>query len=176
MADTYDCAAEAEADRAQQWQLLAALGAWRRALRRDTCNAWCIRGAEGHIYTWGDGKTWALWVHCQSRRHWTATKKRLAFCDLMQDCDEEGCLRLRRLPTLAQATVIREVLGIRKRAELSPEELERRRAIGKRLARGAGRAKKVVAGRGTSENASRLNLATTARQPLPLPSPTLPAT
>ena len=95
-----------------------------------------------------------------------------------QDCDEEGCLRLRRLPTLAEATVIREVLGIRKRAELSPEELERRRAIGKRLARGAGRAKKLPGGGETSESGSRLNLATRARQPLPLPLPThiLPAT
>ena len=62
------------------------------------------------------------------------------FAMLTQDCDAEGCLRLRRLPTLAEATVIREVLGIRKRAELSPEELERRRTIGKRLARRAGRA------------------------------------
>jgi hypothetical protein len=140
MGDTYECAAEAETDRAQQWQLLAALGAWSRALCRDTCNAWCIRGVEGHIYTWGDGKTWALWVHCRSPRHWTAAKRRLAFCELTQDCDAEGCLRLRRLPTPAEAAVIREVLGIRKRTELSPEELERRRTLGKRLARRAGRA------------------------------------
>ena len=35
--------------------------------------------------------------------------------------------------------MIREVLGIRKRAELSPQELERRRTLGKRLARRAGR-------------------------------------
>ena len=151
MGVTYDCTAEAETDRAQQSQLLAALGAWHRALRRDTCSAWCIRGSEGHIYTWGDGKTWALWVHCRSPRHWTATKTRLAFCDVTQDCDAEGCLRLPRLPTLAEATVIREVLGIRKRAELSPQELERRRAIGKRLARGAGRAKKVSGGRDSGE-------------------------
>jgi hypothetical protein len=140
MGDTYDCAAEAETDRAQLWQLLAALGAWRRAFRRDTCNAWCIRGAAGHIYTWGDGRTWALWVRCRSPRHWTATKRRLAFCDLTQDCDDEGSLRLRRLPTPAEATVIREVLGIRKRAELGPAELERRRALGKQLAQRPGRA------------------------------------
>ena len=177
MGDTYDCAAEAETDRAQQGQLLATLGAWGRALRRDTCNAWCIRGAGGHIYTWGDNKTWALWVHCRSPRHWTATKRRLAFCDLTQDGDEEGCLRLRRLPTLAEATVIREVLGIRKRAELGPEEPERRRTLGKRLARDAGRAKKVPGGRDSGER-ERVEFGDQGPQPLPLPLPThaLPAT
>jgi hypothetical protein len=137
---TYSNTAEAEADRAQQLRMLEALGAWNRPLRKDECAAWCISGKHGRIYSWGDGKTWALWVHCRSPRHWTATKRRLAFCELTQDCDEEGCLRLRRLPTLAEATVIRDVLGIRKRAVLGPAERERRRAIGKRLARGAGRA------------------------------------
>jgi hypothetical protein len=120
MGDTYASAAEGETDRAQQLQLLAAVGAWSRALRPDLCNAWCIQGTRGRIYSWSDGKTWALWVHCRSPRHWTATKRRLAFCELTQDCDEEGCLRLRRLPTPAEAVVIRDVLGIRKRAELSP--------------------------------------------------------
>jgi hypothetical protein len=84
------------------------------------CSAWCISGKRGQIYTWGDGSTWLLSVRCRSPRHWTATKRRLAFCELTQDCDEEGCLRLRRLPTPAEAVVTRDVLGIRKRAELSP--------------------------------------------------------
>jgi hypothetical protein len=35
--------------------------------------------------------------------------------------------------------VLREVLGIRKQAELGPAERERRRAIGKRLAQRLGR-------------------------------------
>jgi hypothetical protein len=39
-----------------------------------------------------------------------------------------------------QAEAIRDVLGIRKRTELGPDELERRRALGKTLALGAGRA------------------------------------
>jgi hypothetical protein len=36
---TYDTAAEADADRAQQKELLTALGTWDRALRRDECGA-----------------------------------------------------------------------------------------------------------------------------------------
>jgi hypothetical protein len=40
--DTNDGAAEAAADRAQQKELLTALDAWDRALRRDECGAWTI--------------------------------------------------------------------------------------------------------------------------------------
>jgi hypothetical protein len=68
----------AEADRAQQLRLLAALGAWDRALRRDDCSAWCISGKTGSIHTWGDGETWAVFVACRSKLHWTMTKRRLA--------------------------------------------------------------------------------------------------
>jgi len=45
-----------------------------------------------------------------------------------QDGDDEGSLRLHQLPTLAEATAIREALGIRKKTEFTPNELERRRA------------------------------------------------
>ena len=55
-------AADAEVDRVQQKGLLAALNAWGRALRRDECGAWCIDGKRGSIHTWGDGKTWVLFV------------------------------------------------------------------------------------------------------------------
>ena len=136
---TYSNSAEAEADRAQQMRMIGALGAWTRALRKDECAAWRVSGKHGRIYTWGDGSTWLLSVQCRSARHWAATKGRLGFCELTQDCDDEGCLRLRRLPTLTEAAVIRDVLGIRKRAELGLAERERRRAIGKWLAQRQGR-------------------------------------
>jgi hypothetical protein len=147
MAETYNNSAEAGSDRDQQRQMLAALGASGTGLCRDVCNAWCIRGTEGHIYTWGDGKAWVMSVRCRSARHWTATKERLRFCKLTQDGEDEGCMQLHRLPTLAEATVIREVLGIRKRAELSPGELERRRALGKRLAQRQGRSSEADRGK-----------------------------
>ena len=56
--NTYDSTTEAEADRAQQRELLAALGAWDRALRRNECGAWTIIGSRGSIHTFGDGQTW----------------------------------------------------------------------------------------------------------------------
>jgi len=78
-----------------------------------------------------------LYVACRSERHWTATKARLSFCTVTQDGDDDGCLRLYQLPTVTQATVIRDALGIRKRVEFGAEDLERRRASMKRLAQAA---------------------------------------
>jgi hypothetical protein len=153
MGDVYDSPAEAVTDRALQENLLSALGAWRRAMHRDACNAWCISGANGCIYTWGDGKTWVMFIRCRSLRHWGATKRRLGFCEITQDCEQEACLRLHRLPSLGEATVIREVLGIRKRAELGPAELERRRALGKRLALAARRANGAKLAEGPRDHA-----------------------
>ena len=133
MRDTYATVAETEADRAQQKALLAALGAWDRALRRDECRAWTISGEHGAIHTYGDGHTWIMFVACRSDYHWTHTKKRLRFCELRLDCDGEGTLRLHQLPTSEQAEAIRDILGIRKRMEFTPEDLERRRASMTRL-------------------------------------------
>ena len=103
MGDTYDSAAEADTDRAQQQALIAALYATERALRRDECGAWRINGrndgAGKSIHTSGDGKTWVLYVRCRSARHWTETKKRLSFCTVGQDGDEKSCLRLLNLPS-----------------------------------------------------------------------------
>ena len=79
MADTYETAAEAEADRAQQKALLAALGGWERALRRDKCGAWRITGKHGSIHAWGDGITWVLYVSCHSGQHGHGPKSGSAF-------------------------------------------------------------------------------------------------
>jgi hypothetical protein len=140
MGDTYDSATDAEADREQQRQLLAALNAWDRAPRRDECGAWTIMGSRGSICTWGDGKTWVLYVRCRSGQHWTYTKGNLFFCQVTQDCYGEACLRLHQLPTPKQATTIREDLGIRKRMELAPSDLERRRGLMASLRSALGRA------------------------------------
>src|SRR5262245_32650567 len=105
MPDTYDTAFEAESDRAQQKVLLAALNGCDRALRRDECGAWRISGSRGSIHTWGDAKSWVLYVTCHSGQHWTWAKKRLGFCQVTEDGDDEGCLRLQSLPTAEQAEV-----------------------------------------------------------------------
>jgi hypothetical protein len=86
-------------------------------------------GKHGTTHTWGNGKTWVLYVHCRSVRQWSAVKMRLSFCQPTQDGDEEGCLRLHHLPTFEQAAVIRDVVGVQKRREYSEETRERLRAM-----------------------------------------------
>jgi hypothetical protein len=128
--NTYETAAEAEADRAQQLRLLAALGGWDRALRRDELAAWCITGTRGRIYT--DGKGWVLYVSGRSVRHWSAVRTKLAaFATITQDGDDEGVARLHDLPAPEQATEIREALGIRKRVAVSTEQRSRLRELAK---------------------------------------------
>ena len=110
--------------------LLTALDASPIALQRDLHRVegrkgdHSIHGKLGHIYV--DGRGFLLCVtgkdeRDQSPRRWTNIKRRLAFCRLMQDGDDEGCLRLDRLPTSAEAALIREALGIRKRRMVTEE-------------------------------------------------------
>jgi len=100
-----------------------------------------------------------VFVACRSPVHWTYTKRRLAFCAPSQDGEGEGTLRLHRLPTDAEAAVIRQVLGLRKRMEFAPDELERRRASMTRL------------------GAAKISASTTScvPEPTPTPSPILEA-
>ena len=138
---TYPNRDEERADRRQQERLLTALDAAPAQLRRDECGSWIIAGRRGAIHTWGDGKSWLAYVRCRSRQHWTFTKRRLAFMTVTQDGDEEGCLRLFRLPSPQEAVVIRDVTGLRKRVDYGPDTLDRKRASMAKagLARGTAR-------------------------------------
>jgi len=99
--------------------LATALSVSSRTMRRDGCGDWRIEGRSGYIYPWGDGETWVLFVACRSTRHWTATKRKLAFCEVTQEGDDEGCLRLLHAPPTDEAAIIRGALGIRKRRKVS---------------------------------------------------------
>jgi hypothetical protein len=106
--------------------LLDALDASQLALRRAVCRGWAddlaIHGRLGHIYADGTGYLLCVAPGGSTTRRWTNVKRRLGFCRLMQDGDDEGCLRLDRLPTPVEAEAIRDVLGIqRKRHYQSPE-------------------------------------------------------
>jgi hypothetical protein len=90
-------------------------------LRRDECGDWRIGGQRGHVYADGDG--WLLVVHARTAHGWAAAKRRLGFCRLTQDGDEEGCLHLGRLPDETEAVHIRHTLRLRKRREDTAETL-----------------------------------------------------
>ena len=127
---TYRSRREEQHDRGQQEKLLVALVAATYQLRRDECGWWVISGRHGSLQTWGDSNTWVAYVMCRSARHWTITKNRLSFMKVTQDGDDEGCLRLFDLPTAAQASVIRDVLGLRKRRTLTKESRDKLIAAG----------------------------------------------
>jgi hypothetical protein len=113
--------------------MLTALDASLRALER--IGDWQIVGNNGHIMT--DGRGFVFYVSTsESPRRWTGIKKRIGFCRLTQDGDDEGCLYLERSPKADEAVLIREAIGIRKRRHLTPEALvalERARAAIKTL-------------------------------------------
>jgi hypothetical protein len=115
------------------------MNASERALRLDECGAWQVTGKHGHIYSWGDGRSFVLVTGGESIRHWSAIKRRLSFCKVTQDGDCEGCLRLFELPTRKQAAEILSVLGIRKRRDVT---LSTRR-LGNRAIKGVSCARTV---------------------------------
>jgi hypothetical protein len=117
-------------DRVRLQALLAALDASLVALQRDLHRGegrkgdYGVHGKLGQIYLDGDGFLLCVTAkdeRNQSPRRWTNVKQRLAFCRIMQDGDDEGCLHLDRLPTPAEAVLIREALGIRKRRALTED-------------------------------------------------------
>jgi hypothetical protein len=122
-------------------RLIEALGCWDRALRRDECSDWMLKGKYGHIYaipgTLDRPKAEGFQIYFRgapefeeptNSQAWTWTKKLLdPFCEVTNDGDTEGILFLDRLPTKEEAEVIRDKLGIRKRTEYDEETLARKR-------------------------------------------------
>ena len=127
-------------DRQHLASLLTALDASPRSLRRDACGDWAINGKAGHIFA--DGSGFALYVKTgESVGRWNNTKRRLAFCRVSQDGDDEGVLRLDRLPTSTEADAIRKALRIKRRRQMTVEALaalERARSSVNRPSGGSG--------------------------------------
>ena len=107
-------------ERAKLETLITALDASPRSLRRDSCGDWHIRGRQGHVYA--DGRGFLIVVITdESSRRWNNVKGRLSFCRVTQDGDDEGCLHMNRLPTPAEAALIRDAIDLKRRRHLSPE-------------------------------------------------------
>jgi hypothetical protein len=115
-------------ERSKLETLLNALDASPRALRKDGCGDWTIRGKTGQIFADGDG--WLIVVETdESSRRWTFIKRRLSFCRITQDGDDEGCLHLDRLPTRAEADLIREAINVKRKRHYTPEQLADKAAL-----------------------------------------------
>ena len=77
-----------------------------------------------------DGETFDRWTS----QGWKYAKRALTFAKLTNDGDDEGSFFLARLPSKAEAEAIRRYCGIRKKVELSDDNLAQLRERGKRLA------------------------------------------
>jgi hypothetical protein len=99
----------------------SALGSSAMALRRDECGDWRIVGGDGHVYAIPGG--FQFWCSAGSKRAWSAAKGALSFAELKQDGDDEGVHFLDHLPTSGEAEAIRRYLGVRKRRDVSEEQL-----------------------------------------------------
>jgi hypothetical protein len=79
---------------------------------------WQITGRHGDVQAFDGG--FLIYFQAEGApRRWTNTKALLSFAELRQDGEDEGIVGLDRLPTSAEAAVIRKVIGIRRRRHLS---------------------------------------------------------
>jgi len=124
-------------ERARIEALLTALDATRRALRRDTCGDWVIKGNRGHICADGCGFLIIVVSMRRSIRVWPNIKGKLDFCRVTQDGDDEGCLHLDHLPMPKEADLIRHVLRIKRKRQLTPDQRATMAARLKEKGRGA---------------------------------------
>lgn len=108
--------------------MISALDCSRLAKRRDEAGDWRIEGHNGWIYEQPEG--FYLFYNPCSSRAFGFGKKDLSFCKLTQDGDTEGYFFLDRLPTEAEAGIIRERLGIRRRRAMSEARLASLRQAG----------------------------------------------
>ena len=112
-------------DRAQERVHMERLAAAMKVrARRDECGDPTIQGRTGNIHV--DGAGYLVAVMLGTARQWHFAKQKLrAFCPLRQAGDSEGALYMATILTAEQAEVLREVLGVRKRREVSEAERER---------------------------------------------------
>jgi hypothetical protein len=104
------------------------------ALKEDDCGDPIIAGAAGRVAACPGmpGQKplkpgFQLYIIDVTERKWTVVKRALGFAELTTDGDGEGAFYLDRLPTKAEAAVIRAQIGIK--AQLSEQELARRRSM-----------------------------------------------
>lgn len=90
---------------------------------RNECGDSNLFGKKGKVFV--DSPKYPFWyIFISETRQWNQIKKRLSFMIVSQDGDNEGILKLDRFPTKTEASVIRKIVGLRKKKELSPKHLQ----------------------------------------------------
>jgi hypothetical protein len=98
-----------------------------KSVRNDECSTPRIIGRDGHAYA--DGAGFLIVCHPHRTAHrWTNIKRNLSFCRLTQDGDDEGCFHLDHLPDEHEAGEIRAAIHVRRKVQLSADEVAARAA------------------------------------------------
>ena len=112
-------------DRLHLDAFLTAVDASPGAFERPNCRGWIgdyqITGKHGHVLA--DQPGFLLYITGTMQR-WKKAK-RILRGTVTQDGDDEGIIRLDRLPLPAEAEAIRDLIGIRKRRHMTPEALSK---------------------------------------------------
>lgn len=111
-------------------QKLATLLGIPQSLIKDVAGSWIIKGRSGNIRT--DGVSWHVVIACHSKRAWSAVKRKLHFMSLVDDVGDAGTFCLDRMPTCDEAPIIRKLVGLKKKPELTDEY---RKSLAERLNR-----------------------------------------
>ncbi|MDN4984651.1 hypothetical protein QY049_15720 [Bradyrhizobium sp. WYCCWR 13022] len=107
-------------DRAELDTLRCAINATGSSLKRDECGDWTLSASRGAVRVC-DG-VYRAYVGCRSARHWGSVKKSLdAFCTVTLDGDQEGIVRIDRVPAEDQAHQLRDAIGLRRAPSFSTE-------------------------------------------------------
>lgn len=86
-------------------------------IAKDECGDLNIFGKKGKIFI-GE-PYWFIFI--RETRSWNNIKKKLNFMVVSQDGDYEGILKLDRYPTSVESTIIRKIVGLVKKKQLSLE-------------------------------------------------------
>lgn len=113
----------AQANRSEDKKYLQKLSSYLftsyQRIKLDECGDWNIFGKKGKIFT--ETKFWYIYIDADSKRQWNNAKRKLSFMIVSQDGDDEGILKLDRMPNPEEAKIIRKLLGLRISTQLSEE-------------------------------------------------------
>jgi hypothetical protein len=91
-------------------------------LHLDAYRDWNIQGTKGHIFT--DLIYWYVYLSPESTRKWNNIKNKLSFMEVSQDGDDEGILKMKRMPSKEEAKILRKLVGLRISTKLTEEEVQ----------------------------------------------------
>ena len=94
------------------WEVAETIKCSKTKIKLDECGDWNIFGKQGHLSTDGSDNLYLYYLGTSAKK-WNNVKKLLNFMEVTQDGDEEGFLKLDRLPSAEEGNIIRRTLKLR---------------------------------------------------------------